>query len=109
MPKPVRIDGLAVERRGRPRQPDARPEVLGIGIVIRRALRAEAAAADDIDHRGAIENLVRDRVVFVAQSQVQGQIRRDSEFVLRVALIERAPVADDALALQDTWRSRPRC
>ena len=40
------------------------------------------------------------RVVFVAQAQVQCQIRGDAELILRIALIERPPAADHALALQ---------
>ena len=40
------------------------------------------------------------RVVFVPQSEVQSEVRSHLEFILRIALIEGAPVADHAFALQ---------
>ncbi len=99
-------DGLSIQHGRRPGQADARAEVFRIGAVVGRALGAEAAAARDVNDGGTIQNLVRHRIVLIAQPQVQCEIRGDLEFVLCVARGEGAPVADHALALQISGRRR---
>ena len=101
--------GLAVQRARRPGHADARAEILGVGIVVGRALGAEAAAAGDVHHRRTVQNLVGHRVIFVAQPQVQSKFLVHFEIVLEVAHGERAPVADHALALEVSGRLPPRC
>ncbi len=105
MPKPVRMVVLPWSARGRPGHADARAEIRGVGAVVRRALGTEAAAAEDIDHRRAVQDLVRHGVKLVAQSQVQSKLRVHFEIVLEIAHGERAPVADYALALELSGRS----
>ena len=94
-------DRLAAAGRRRPGEADARTPVVRIGIIERRALWAEAAATLDIDHRGAVQNLVRYRVELISQAEVQGQVRRDLELILRVAREERPAVAANAFPFED--------
>lgn len=49
-----------------PGQPEARSEILGVRVVIRRTLRAEAAAARDINHRRTVQDFVHHRVILIA-------------------------------------------
>ena len=79
---------------------EPRREILRVGIVIGRAFGAEPATAEDVHDRRAVEDLVRHRVVFVAQSQIQREVRSYPELVLSVPRIERPPVADHAFSLQ---------
>src|SRR5262249_20422168 len=46
------------------------------------------------------------RIVFIAKSEIESEIRKRFEFILRIALIESAAVADDSLALQIARRRR---
>jgi len=97
---------FTVKHGGRPGQAHARAPVVQIGAVIGRALRAEAAATQDIDDSGAIQDFVRNRIVLIPQPQVQSKSRAHLEFVLRITRIEGAPGADHALALQIRGRRR---
>ena len=90
--------GLAMERARCPSHANARAEILGVGTVVGRALGAVPAAAGDVHHGGTAQNLVRHRVIFVAQTQVQCEFRANLEIVLEEAHGEGAPVSDHALA-----------
>jgi hypothetical protein len=54
----------------------------------------------NIYHCRSIQDLVRNRIVFVAQSQVQRQIRGRFEFVLKITLEEGSAISHHTLALQ---------
>ncbi len=98
---------LAMQRGRRPRKAQPWPEVLRVWIIVRRALRAEAAAAGNIHHRGAVQNLVNNRVVLVAQTYVQREVGTHLEIVLSVCLIEGPAAAGHALSLQVRGGVRP--
>ena len=89
-----------MKRRGRPRYADARPEILCVGIVIGSAFRAESSASRNIHNCRPVQDFVHDRVIFVAQSEVESEFRFDPEFILTVELIKRSPVSYDAFSLK---------
>ncbi len=89
-----------MECSGRPGHANARSEVLVVRIVIRRAFRAITSATGNVDHRGAIQNLVSHRIELISQSQIQREVRTGLELILRIGLVERAAGAHNSLALE---------
>src|SRR5258708_284984 len=80
-----------------PGYPETRPEIVRIRIVERRAQGAEAATTHYVNGLGTAQYFVVDAVKLIAQAQIERQIGRHLELVLRIADVERAAPAVNAL------------
>src|SRR5262249_10207332 len=97
-------DGSAVKRGGRPGQPEPRAKVAIVRAIVGRTARAKSTTALYVYNRGAVPDFMHDRIEFVAQAQVQRQVRRHLEFILEVTLIKGAAVSYYAFAFEQSGR-----
>src|SRR5262249_34411719 len=87
-------DRLSTEHSRRPCHAQTWPQILRVRIVIGRPLRTESTATLYVDYRRTIQDLVRNRVVFIPEPQVQRQVWVHFELVLKVVLVKSAAISN---------------